>query len=460
MHSSVSHTKTSAPASAQAQKTKGKPTVQLRRFDTASAEQQPVAARRTWPDRLVRAGWVLLVILMVGTAPIALNRGINDMGGTDFPEYYEAGRYLLEHHAIQPHAMTAYYLPSVDVFWAGIALFPVPVAAVLWYVIGCLAWFGLLRALSKYMLFDLPNDARQQAVIAVGLLVAPLVLDQLCIGAFHGIMLWWMVAGLGRIVNGKRWTGAALLGLAIWIKLLPAIGAAYLLYKRRWREAILAGCVALLVDIGLTSLVLPYAANVQAHLDWLHRDAVGTAELLLASPDKVNEQRVTNQSMPAVLRRILTELGYPSNSSRDLASLANLTSTQLKTVYYSVLGLVGVGILWICRRSASQTPVADQAMEVALIVLSTLWFTPIAPSYHPIAVAPALALIIGRHSMRPLAWGAVALWVLAMGLHGVPVARAFGHVLWITFILAAFLLRKAPRLNGEVPANRTVALAV
>ena len=420
---------------------------EILKFRNSHAEndwQQPPASLLTdQPTGIyVRFGWVFLFVLMIGTAPIALNRFINDMGGTDFPEYYAAGQYLLEHGEIQPGAMTAYYLPSVDVMWAGVALFPLPVAAVLWYVFGCAAWIAMLRAMSNYLLADLPRYARQHAEIATGLLVAPLVLDQLCIGAFHGIMLWWMVAGLGRIMRGKRYSGATLLGLAIWIKLLPALGAAYLLYKRRWREALLAGMVAITVDIGLTSLALPWEANVEAHRQWWQRDAVGTAELLLASPVKVNEQRVTNQSLPAVLRRTLTQLGTPSNSYRDLAAVGHLSSKQLKAIYYSILGLMGITGLWICRRSAKNTPLPDQATELALLVLSTLWFSPIAPSYHPIAAAPALALIIARHSMRPVAWTATALWVLAMVLHGVPVARAFGHVLWITYIMAAIILWK------------------
>ena len=398
----------------------------------------------------VRLGWGLLIVLMIGTAPIALNRFINDMGGTDFPEYYQAGQYLLQHGELQPNAMTAYYLPSLDVMWAGVALFPLPGAAVIWYVLGCVAWIFMIKAMGKYLLAELPLYARQQAEIATGLLVAPLVLDQLCIGAFHGIMLCWMVAGLGRIMRGKSYTGAALLGLAIWIKLLPALGAAYLVYKRRWREAVLVGMVAITVDIGLTSIALPWAANVQAHRDWWQRDAVGTAELLLASPVRVNEQRVTNQSLPAVLRRTLTQFGTPSDSHRDLAAIGHLNSTQLKAVYYSILGLMGITGLWICRRSAKNTPLPDQATELALLVLSTLWFSPIAPSYHPIAVAPAMALVIARHCLKPVAWATTALWVLAMALHAVPVARAFGHVLWMTYILAAIVLwKQRPSITME-----------
>jgi hypothetical protein len=411
---------------------------------THSAQQKS----RSWERILVPAGWVLLVGLMIGIAPIALNRSMNDMGGTDFPEYYKAGQHLLEYGAIQPNAMTAYYLPSVDVLWAGVALLPYPVAAVLWYVFGCYGWIALLRAINNYLLCELPESDRRQAVIVVGLIVLPLALDQLCIGAFHGIMLWWMVAGLGRIVRGKSYSGAILLGMAIWIKLLPALGAGYLLYKRRWREALLAGCVAMSIDIGLTAVALPMAANVQAHYDWLHNDAVGTAELLLSDPTKVNEQRVSNQSLPAVLRRTLTGFGYGLGTHRDLAHMANLSAVQLKCVYYGLLAIFGGTILWICRRGARRTPPADQATELALVVLSTLWFSPIAPSYHPIVAAPALALIVARNTFRPLGWAAVVLWSLGMVLHSVPAARAFGHILWMSVILAGLLLWKT-RPSGQ-----------
>ena len=409
--------------------------------------------RASSPDLPTRCGWALLMVLMLAVSPVALNRGINHLGGTDFPEYYAAGRYLLEHGAIQPHAMTAYYLPSLDVMWAGVAWFPLPVAAVLWYALGCYAWIALLRDLDRYWLCELPLPARRHAVIATGLLVAPLVLDQLCIGAFHGLMLWWMISGMGRVLRGKPWSGAILLGLAIWIKLLPALGAAYLLYKRRWREALLAAMVAGAVDLSLTAIALPLEQNLAAHREWWEKDAAGTAELLLSSPVKVNEQRVTNQSLPAVLRRILTQLGYPSNSSRDLAAIANLTPGQLKLVYFSVLGAIGLALLWIFRRSARNTPPAAQATEMGLVILATLWFTPIAPSYHPIAVAPALALILGREHLRPIAWLTAALWTGAMILHASPLARAFGHVLWVTFLLAGILLWTNARQREKCPAT-------
>jgi len=399
-------------------------------------EWPPASAVSRWE----RAGRWLLFLLLAGLFPVAMNRAVHNMGGTDFPEYYAAGRYVLQHAAIKPHAMTAYYLPSMDVAWAGIALLPLPVAAVVWYGLTALSYFGLVAAIRRYLLADIDPCAARIATLAAALLAVPLVLDQLCLGAFHTFMLWWFVAGLGRIAHGRTASGAALLGLAVWVKLLPLLGVAYLVLKRRFAPAFGALCVAVALDAILSVSVFGFTGAYQAHVDWLARDAAGTARELLSHPEHVAEQRVTNQSLPAVLRRTFTQLGYPSDSQRDLAAWTDLSARQLHVLYTGIAGVLLLAVAWFCRIPARRLSPGRASTEIALIVLSTLWFSPIAPSYHPIAAGPALAMILARRFRRLESWAVAALWLTALALHGIPHARAVGHMLWTTMLLGALLV--------------------
>ena len=57
-------------------------------------------------------------------------------GGTDFPEFYLAGRYVLEMGVRQPDSILAYYWPSLDVAWAGLAWMPWVLLSVLVFLWG------------------------------------------------------------------------------------------------------------------------------------------------------------------------------------------------------------------------------------------------------------------------------------------------------------------------------------
>lgn len=407
-----------------------------------------LAGWKYWPVRLAARycqsplEWLAVVLsvgLLVAFCPVAMNRAINDTSGTDFPEYYAGGAYVLEHGEIMPGSMAAYYLPSIDVAWAAVALMPLPMASVVWYVFGCVCWAGLLMATYRYLLVDMDLSSRRTGLLTAALVVLPLAIDCLCLGAFHILMLWLMVAGLGRASQGRYTSGGILLGLAVWVKLLPMLGVGYLVAKRKWKAATIAVACAVMVDVTLSVFAYGPTGAWDEHVAWLNRDAAGTTDELLTSEVHVAEQRVTNQSLVAVLRRTLTHLGTPSDSPRDVAAVGYLSGSQLKFVYFGFVGLLVLSIGWFCRKPGDAISPGQWATEIGLVVLSSVWFSPIAPSYHPIAATPALALIVARRAYRTLGWSVFALWLTAMCLHGWPTARAFGHALWTTMAIGAIL---------------------
>ncbi len=393
---------------------------------------------------------VVTLVAMLGCLPICVYRAVNDTGGTDFPEFYEGGAFLLETGQRAEGSMASYYLPSVEVMWAALALMPLGVASAVWYTAGCVAWVACLLATDRYLLRDvferdgrpIPRVLQVAGLSTAGLVTLPLLLDSLCLGAFHVFMLWWMLEGLGRVSRGRDLSGGLFLGLAIWLKLLPLLGVGYLVLKRKWIAAIAAVACFVVIDAGLSIPAYGGVRNAwNEHVEWFEDDVLdGRAGALLKRDKGVDEQRVTNQSLPAVLRRILTKLGYPSDSYRDYAALGNLTARQLRMTYFGCVGLILVLGAWYCRLPGSRITESRWATELALLILATLWLSPIAPSYHPIVALPALAVVCTRYAFRPLGWFVLTLWILAMMLHAVPFARAFGHVLWTTMIIGIVLV--------------------
>jgi len=382
----------------------------------------------------------LFIGLLAAAAPLVWLRSVTD-GGSDFFEYYAAGRYVLEHGARQPDTILAYYWPSLDVAWAALAWMPLGMAAAVWCAVGCWCWIGLLGAVGRYLLADVEDGARRQSLLAAGLLVMPIVILHLCLGAFHVLMLWWMVAGLGRVSQGRDRSGAVLLGLAVWVKLLPLLGAGYLLWKRKWRPALLSILVALAIDAALSLAALGPQAAWQWHERWWRQQASDTTRRVLTSPTPLPEHRFKNQSPAAVLRRLLTPLLADPWKKPDRVTLANLSTSQVVVLYYTLVALLGLGIVAVARRPAGQTSAGQWGTEIALVALSTLWFSPVVWSYHNTAVLPAMAAVMGRERRHPrLVWAIVVLWLIGMSLFASSLARGLGTMLWMSLGLGAALV--------------------
>lgn len=400
------------------------------------------AARRS-PWEPIGAA-VFLLALAVGL-PIALHRAIHNTGGTDFPEFYAAGRHVLEHRDRQPNSILYYYLPSVDAAWSALAWMPLPVAAAVWYLLSAGTWVGLLLAVRRYCMADSFEPYRRQAALAAGLLVMPLAVDHFCLGAFHILMLWLMALGLGRASRGRDLSGGFFLGLAVWIKLLPAVGVGYLLVKRRPLAAIMAVATAVLVDAVVSLVAFGPEEAWELHRRWWRDQGQGATGRLLSEPRHLQEDRPSNQSPAVVARRLLSTMGEPGDG-QPRPALVDLPPNQLRMAYLGFLALLGLGMLWVCRRPAGGTSPAQWSVEIPLMQLATLWLSPVAWSYHFVAVAPVLAAILARKPAHPrLVWAVVAFWAFACAWFGCYWARYFGLMFWTSLALAAILVASAPR---------------
>jgi len=287
------------------------------------------------------------------------------------------------------------------------------------------------------------------------LLMMPLVLDHLCIGAFHVVMVWLMVVGLGRVSQGRPWSGGIVLGLAVWIKLLPALGVGYLVLKRKWLPAAVAVAAALIVDLVLSLAAFGPQMAWDLHREWYQGEAVDRGNRMLSHVGELDEDRLTNQSVMIVMRRLLTQMGLGASPGRDQVAFGHLSPGQLQAAYYAVMLSLGVGVVFFCRRPGHALSPRQWSAEIALIVLSTLWFSPLVWSYHPTAATPALALVLAHGPRRlRLAWTITALWLLSIALLVWPAARGIGVLLWMNLLLGGVLVWTSLKGAGDSPGDR------
>jgi hypothetical protein len=397
-------------------------------LSTAKATPPWQWATETWE----RLGSGLFVVSLLAVTPWALWRMCYH--GSDFPWFYAAGRYVLEHGVRRPNTVFSFYLPSVDAAWALLAWLPFPVAALVWYLIGCASWVGLLAVSARFLLANVDPIKRRRATLAAGLLVTPLAMDHLCLGAFHILMLTLMVAGLGRASRDRWLSGGILLGWAVWM-------------KRKWKAAATAAGCAVLVDVVLSWAAFGPQAAWQYHQRWWKVDGFGITDKILLSPTELSDHYSKNQSLPAVLRRTLTPLRFQGTT----VNLLSLQPQQVKRIYLLALGATTVALGWLFRRPGARTSTARWSTEIALVVLATIWYTPVISSYHPTAAAPCLAVLLSRgpRYRGRLVWLVPLLWSGALALLGVFAARACGELLWATAVLGVALVSTLEETGAE-----------
>jgi len=413
-------------------------------------------------NRWERLGWRIVAAAMLVCLGFSCVRMV-DGDHEDFTGFYRVGECILLHGTLPIDSELKFYPPSVSVAWSLVALLPYRMAAVLWTVLGIGSWIGLLSAVDRYLMASVDRKIRREALVTAGLLTAPLAMDAILIGSFHLLMLWWMMAGLGRIGNRRDWSGSVLLGAAAWVKVLPLIAVGYLAVKRRWKAMCFTLAVAVALNLGLSVMALGLQQAWRSHVRWWRHNAQGTASRLLSDPRRVSQQRINNQSVPAVLRRLFSDFGT-QRSSEARVILADLTAGQLRLLYIALTATLLAGLGYACRNFTAGGADGEWEWQTALLVLAMLWFTPVAPSYHPVAAFPALAVIFSRRPYTGTAWLVALGWLAALALHAWNPARAAGHMLWMTLLLGGLLVhigrgkvhRAASRQGAERAKGRGI----
>jgi hypothetical protein len=289
-------------------------------------------------------------------------------------------------------------------------------------------------------------------------------------------MVWLMILGLDRACRGEETRGGFLLGLGAWLKLLPLLGIGFLLYQRRWKAAAIAAITVALLDVVLSVAAFGPSGAWREHDIWWKAGAKGTTDRQLAADLPVDEDRLTNQSVAVTLRRLLTSLGttpkaLATNESavtdatvapklqlgpsagaaphelpidiraRQRIQLAELSPNQLHAVFLAIMGLFALAVAIYCRPVPAAAWPAQGPAKIAMMVLATLWFSPVTWSYHYVAATPAVALLLHRARYRlGYVLPVLVAWCAPLALLAFPACRAAGALLWMSVLVGLGML--------------------
>jgi len=405
------------------------------------------------------------------------------VGAPDFEYFYKAGRHLYKHGTLDPgyDIIRGRVVPrgTLDWYWPCVSRFMTPLAGLrqntagyIWLALNLAAMVATWRLIGRHLV------GRSEHTWPVALVI-PVVCG----------MAWWvwefrlnqinnftMLFVVGSFVcwqRGRPWAAGLWAGLAVLLKLTPALLVLWYALKRQYRTAAAAGLTIVLAGPVADVIALGPDLTRDAYRAWLHEAVTTGSQAGLVRTQREMDWR--NQALGAVLCRWLHPTNYATHFDNDPRVHVRYGEDAVRTLNAAALPLATVekvvnaavvasllGLLWVARRPASRMSTWQLRCEWAVFLLAMLWLMPVLRRYHLIWITPAVALLWDRIRQTGLrsGWSKLALLCLALAAAAQltlvnRVWEAAGSVLLSIPILAfPLILVAVGRESYDQPAGR------
>lgn len=370
-------------------------------------------------------------------------------GFSAFDVYYQGAISLTEGQSLYAGTTGWIYLYpplTAQVLIPVVYLADYDVAAFLWLIVNIVALAGVVKVLSAYV----PKPMRRW------MWVLPLVFvpigQAIYIGQVTVIMLALLTWTWVAVQRGNRGLAGALLALACWIKVFPALLVVYFLWKRDWR--VIRGVI--IAGFGLAGLQILISGPE------LFFEFFGVLFQLTTGGQP--EATYENNSIFAFASRLFQEniRVYPLVVNETLYTLTRVGLLLI------VFGAAGIAIWRSGAKTTVETPSWRFDIEYALVLLtillfgSTLWISGMPPLL-------LIFVLIWRHqamfrNQRLIRWmlgfsfAAICLYIPMMAvfmadgqrMHALPLSLGFFGVMALWALLVMLLFEKPE--TESVPA--------
>jgi Glycosyltransferase family 87 len=401
----------------------------------SSDASSPRSPRWTVPPRLRAPALILLALLGLAVVGYAILRGATY--SNDFKNPYRVARVFWRTGQLDI-ASEPRYPPTARVLLAPLAALPIATAATVWVAASVAALAALPRLFAR--LGGIPVRAQALGWLAV----LTFVIDGLVLGQSDPINLFLVTAGLVLARERSATAGAALIGLAAMIKVLPAVCWGVLVACRRARGAVAGVLVSAVAALALLTGFAGWSAGVHSVAEWY--TIIGQQEGPWGLIEGGNSLRENNESLPVVLARTFGDVDR--GLTRNAVSLARLPLGAVWGAWLAILA--AMGLVWLaCVGRVRRAPPARAWLGMfALTAVIMLALTPIAWPHYFLWLLPAALFLADRPRVLVTA---AALGQLGMM---VPVLRGLGCHMWIAL---AFFALVASDLLGTRPAPSAAA---
>ena len=315
----------------------------------------------------------------------------------DFDVHREVGRRFLAGEYLYTDGLCYPYMPSAALYFAPLALLDRGAGIALRYTVAVLCLY-----LTLFLLYRMVRDRSKVTPTqgfwigaATVLLISQFMVQDLDDGGPHLILLAILTSGIYAVWQGREKLGAMGFGLAIALKVSPALFLPFFLWKRQWR---LAGFAALAASFWiLLPMVWMGPGSWWSHQrEWV-MVAAGSS-IGQETPITVeNEQRVRNQSLEQTLTRFLVTLPQDHPLRREdpgYLPILNLPPPTAKLVIIAVMMGMVSALCWYARHPFEGRGDPAWLRETSVVMILALLFSPVTWVQHLVWLAPALYLIL------------------------------------------------------------------
>ena len=368
-------------------------------------------------------------------------------GSTDFDTFYYAAKRVINHEPIyaQIKGLSPYiYPPFFACLLIPLTIFNIEIASFIWYVLS-LFLFVFSMVFSVILIFghtDIRKIWKSAPFLPKALfltLVGAIFIDNISLLQSNILLFFAVTAGLYYFKKRRPLLGGMLLGLAISIKLLPALFFVYFIVKREFKMAASIIIWAALFTLILPSLFLGPRAARDALVVW--NESMFTRSVSSVPNDEMMGQMFNpvNQSITASLSRWLIKndariLFWKTNCYKKypgfLVKIHGALSRELSlTISYVIEFLLVAFTLFHCLRRKKYERPAAMSGEFSLVFLASLFMDPFLKTPHLIFIIfPSffiLRIIRENKNYRFLYTGFVSAVILYLSL-GVKLFRILG----------------------------------
>lgn len=320
--------------------------------------------------------------------------------------YVKASRRLQQAepiHRVEPAAYA--YPPAMAMLAAPLANLPDDWSMIGWYAVN--VWATCVTFSCAWRLIGGPPligfSWKWHAVFWIGVLLSLRFL----VAPLENHQTDMVIAALVMIGACRYWRGNAVgasvsWGIAAAMKCTPLLFGAYLLWRGRWRPAIVMGAVALLLNL-LPDLLWPQADGGSYLVDW---SRTFLARVGQDAPGAWFSDVLLNQSLAGMVNRFAT-FGWPWSANEFVDRAASAPAWPplvMRTLVYGTgLGLLGVSVAHWGGFARHLAPVyrfeprplpwhrLHVGLDTAMIVCLMLLLSPMSSKAHyAVMVLPAL----------------------------------------------------------------------
>lgn len=288
------------------------------------------------------------------------------------------------------------YMPIASMYFAPLTFFDRDTALALRYslAIACLC-FTLIMCyrMARTQSGTTPTAGLWMGAISI-VLALQFILQDLDDGGPHLILLGILIAGIYSIWQGREKFGSLWFGLAIALKVTPALFLPFFLWKRRWK---LAGytVMATMCWILLPILYMGPSWWWSQQRDWT-QVAVGSVLGHESPATQSNEQQVRNQSLKQTLLRYLVIIpeDHPlRQKDPGYIPVLDLPPPAAKMVILAAMASLLAFFGWTTRRPYEGQGDPMWLRDSSALLIIALLLSPVTWVQHLVWLVPALYLI-------------------------------------------------------------------